>query len=144
MKRVGILLYYQRCIFSICARNSCCGMEQEEWVELFFAKCKEKGVDYFGGGEYQKRLEIFRSLQSCEMESLKEHFTDDFRDVLNTPPSKTDTDLASVLSLAKDYNFCKSGSECVSKLKPSHKGKLKHCSGWYVCFILQMIFYNSL
>jgi hypothetical protein len=40
------------------------------WVTAFLATCEEQGVDFSAGGDYQKRLEIYRRMPPLYNEGL--------------------------------------------------------------------------
>ncbi len=53
----------QRCIFAIGAAEVFYGEENELWATAFINNCEDNGVDFSKGDNYQKRFNIFRTMQ---------------------------------------------------------------------------------
>ena len=131
----------QRCIFSICSKERNSFLRKEmKWVRRFFKECKQKDIKYFNGGEYQKRLEIFRSMEHYKLDSLEEYLSCHPWNLLKHPSDYNGLDFSSIsLHVGNNYNNCKSGYKCILNYKEEHK--LKPCSGWYVNILLRFYFY---
>jgi hypothetical protein len=60
----------QQAIFAICSSETDISQERVAWVTAFMASCGEQGVDFSAGGDYQKRLEIYRRMAPLYNEGL--------------------------------------------------------------------------
>jgi hypothetical protein len=135
----------QRAIFAVCSSETYISQERVAWVTAFIATCKEEGVDASAGGDYQKRLEIYRRMAPLYNEGLAISYHkgfDGFEDA-RTPsdfereePIRvkchvdscmfsiffTSKDALKLCSRCKVVSYC--SRECQEKDWPDHK---KHC-----------------
>ena len=64
----------QRCTFAVCSTEDYAGFGHEEWVTEFLGECDKQAIDITKHGNFQQRLDIFRSTDSCHIEGLKYPF----------------------------------------------------------------------
>lgn len=60
----------QRAIFAVCSTENSYSEQHASWANSFIASCEEKGDDFSAGGDYQKRLEVCRSMLPLYKEGL--------------------------------------------------------------------------
>jgi hypothetical protein len=64
----------QRAIFAVCSSEIFGSGGHHAWVTGFLAHCEEEGVDFSAGGDYQKRLEIYRRMVPLYKEGLSKTY----------------------------------------------------------------------
>jgi hypothetical protein len=126
----------QRAIFAVCSSERFGGAENLAWVDALMSSCIEQGVDFLAGGDYQKRLEIYRKIALLYKEGLLRGYHDghifppgDFKRDDHTRVmchvrfcfSSSEKDLK-LCSRCKIISYC--SRECQLKDWPDHK---KHC-----------------
>jgi hypothetical protein len=131
----------QRAIFAVCSSQLFYSGGHYAWVTGFLAHCEEEGVDFSAGGDYQKRLEIYRRMAPLYKEGLSTAFHQGAGqfDSAKTPAdfkrddpitakchvpscfSSSQRDLK-LCSRCKIVSYC--SRECQMKDWPDHK---KHC-----------------
>ena len=58
-----MLAVHQRAIFAVCSTNTYNPVQKSfAWFPAFMTSCKEQGVDFSAGDDYQKRLQIYRTM----------------------------------------------------------------------------------
>jgi hypothetical protein len=127
----------QRAIFAVCSSERFGSVESSAWINALSANCEEEGVDFSAGGDYQKRLEIYRKIAPLYKEGLSKPYHSG--DGLLIPPANfkrydptlvmchVNTCFASrkdlkLCSRCKIVSYC--SRECQMKDWPDHK---KHC-----------------
>jgi hypothetical protein len=141
--KADMLALDQRAIFAVCSSETYISQERVAWVTAFMASCREQGVDFSAGGDYQKRLEIYRRMAPLYTEGLLvsfhggfDHFEDartpsDFQreepihhvmcHVDSCIPSAS-KDALKLCARCKVVSYC--SRECQANDWPDHK---KHC-----------------
>jgi hypothetical protein len=134
----------QRVIFAVCSTNEYNPVQEHfAWFTALMDTCKEQGVDFSVGEDYQKRLEIYRRMPPLYKEGLSislHNGSDSFEDA-RTPadfervnfiftechlcaftclPNSKET--LKLCSRCKIVSYC--SKECQAKDWPDHK---KHC-----------------
>jgi hypothetical protein len=133
----------QRAIFAVSSSDtSCFAEDQFRWLEDFMASCIEQGFDFYAGGDYQMRLEIYRRMPPLYKEGLSMTFHNGFdefelartptdweREYVFTLPTchargcrSVSEDALKLCSRCKIVSYC--SRECQMKDWPDHK---KHC-----------------
>jgi hypothetical protein len=136
--KADMLAADQRAIFAVC--SSQLGGDFA-WLTAFMAACMEQGVDFFAGGDYQKRLEIYRRMPPLYNEGLSMSFHnrfDHFQSAKIPADFKRDDliiimchtvacrsrlkEAVKLCSRCKIVSYC--SEECQAKDWPDHKN---HC-----------------
>jgi hypothetical protein len=119
----------------------CLADEHFAWFDDFSSNCSEEGVDFSAGGDYQKRLEIYRSMVPLYKEGLSKSYHNGFDDFegATTPADferedvifaechvcgclSSSEETLKLCSRCKIVSYC--SNECQAKDFPDHK---KHC-----------------
>jgi hypothetical protein len=131
----------QRAIFAVCSSEKFGSAGHYAWGTALMATFEEQGVDFFAGGDYQKRLESYRRIAPLHKEGLSKSYQYGF-DVFsgaNTPADFERYDPTRVMchldtcwtfsqktlklcSRCKIVSYC--SRECQVKDWPDHK---RHC-----------------
>jgi hypothetical protein len=136
--KADLLAVDQRALFAVCSSERFHSAEHYPWVTAFMATCEEQGVDFSAGGDYQKRLEIYRRMLPLYKEGLSMSYQhgwgltqapanfkrfDPTRVMchVNTCWTTSQKDLK-LCSRCKIVSYC--SRECQLKDWPDHK---KHC-----------------
>jgi hypothetical protein len=139
--KADMLAVDQRAIFAVCSSQLFYSRGHYAWVTALMAACEEQGVDFSAGGNYQKRLEIYRRIAPLYKEGLSKayHMGGNIFDGAKTPADFKRHDPTSAMchvrfcfsSSQKDLKLCsrcKIVSYCSRKCQvkdwPDHK---KHC-----------------
>ena len=64
----------QRAIFAVCSSEKFGSAGHYAWGTALMATFEEQGVDFFAGGDYQKRLEIYRRMAPLYKEGLSKAY----------------------------------------------------------------------
>jgi hypothetical protein len=133
----------QRVIFAVCSTETFNPFQERfAWLNAFVASCEEQGVDFSAGGDYQKRLEIYRRTAPLYNEGLSKSFHscfDHFKSAKTPADFKRDEpihvmchvdscipsaskDALKLRSRCKIVSYC--SKECQAKDWPDHKN---HC-----------------
>jgi hypothetical protein len=139
--KAELLAIDQRAIFAVCSSEHC--QQHRAWEAAFTAACVEQGVDFFVGGDYQKRLEIYRRISPLYKEELSRSYNfgfDSFDDAKSPVDFERDNlihvtcnakcddcwtipkEALRLCSRCKVVSYC--SKECQLKDWPDHK---KHC-----------------
>ena len=117
----SLLSIDERCIFALCSTE---GFGAHRiWLGEFLKQCFEQGVDFYQQGEYQKRLDIYRSTENIEIDGLALPYYG-MSEFLKAPSKYKNTD--SMVGFS--YERCNAGLiECIIS---TSERELKKCAGW--------------
>jgi hypothetical protein len=130
----------QRAIFAVCSSLKFFSGGHYAFVTGFMASCEEEGIDFSAGGNYQKRLDIYRRMAPLYQEGLSTAFhqgAEQFDSAKTPADFKRDDPISAMchagfcFSSQKDLKLCsrcKIVSYCSRKCQlkdwPDHK---RHC-----------------
>jgi hypothetical protein len=132
----------QRTIFAVCSSEIIYSAPHFAWATAFQATCIEEGVAFSAGGDYQKRLEIYRRISPLYHEGLSKSYYHGakFEDATEIPADYERYDLTEarchagccwsipkeglkLCSRCKIVSYC--SKECQMKDWPNHKKNCK-------------------
>jgi hypothetical protein len=140
--KADMLAVDQLAIFAVCSLERYCpDLQRYEWLTTFMTTCREQGIDFSAGEDYQKRLEIYRRMAPLYKEGLSyslRMFSNGYRDAKTPTDFERDNPILAechtggcrsrsketlkLCSRCKIVSYC--SKECQEKDFPDHK---RHC-----------------